>query len=81
MNDMTDWISINKKLPEPGKFVLCTIVKGSSKPFVRLLTYNKYSGYNVPHFWNGALIADKYVTHWMPLPKPANSTKEDIKDE
>ena len=60
------WISVSDSLPKDNELVICATTDG----IVRLYEYYAPKGYNKPHFWNGALIADKKITHWMPFPKP-----------
>ena len=60
------WISVSDSLPKDNELVICATTDG----IVRLYEYYATKGYNKPHFWNGALIADKKITHWMPFPEP-----------
>lgn len=58
---MSEWISVNDKLPErQGRYLTHSVIAGQS--LVAILWYEKYrSGF------------DKEVTHWMCLPKPPHT--------
>lgn len=59
-----EWISVEDKLPEPFIYVLCTYNDGYEPNIV-----------NIGCLFSGGswLYEDTYgkVTHWMPMPKPA----------
>jgi hypothetical protein len=62
---MTEWISVDERLPEENGDYLCTWHCGSIAPHVMVYIgrysdkYKRFSNMD----WN-------YVTHWMPLPQP-----------
>lgn len=61
---MSNWISVEDKLPEEGVKVLCSYEN-----------YNKHAGFIVAMFVNGSFYgggnyAPRGITHWMPLPEP-----------
>jgi len=74
---MTDWISVKDRLPvetinpltQDFEPVICATTFGD----VRVYGYGKPKGHDKAHFWLGAGIMDKYVTHWMPLPQKPES--------
>lgn len=56
---MPAWISVNDRLPEHCKNVLCVTTRG--RPFVC-----KYD-----HRWKRWVIGGNVtITHWMPMPEP-----------
>ena len=71
---MNEWISVKDRLPE-GKispitgdfeYVLCATTFGD----VRAFKYGAPKGWHgEAHFWHGAGMMDKYVTHWMSMPE------------
>lgn len=69
------WTSVKELLPEehadehPYEFeqFLCSTVWDD----VRMVGFGTRTGDDMPHFWSGNSIWDDWVTHWMPLPKPA----------
>ena len=54
-----EWISVDKKLPNPGELVLCYCNKGG-------IILARYS--DVYNRWRVAGTIN--ITHWMPLPTP-----------
>lgn len=69
---LMSWVSVKDSLPQEKispithdfENVLCATTFGD----VRAFKYGTPVGHTEAHFWNGAGIMDKYVTHWMPLP-------------
>ena len=64
---MTEWISVEDKLPEPYQWVLC-ISSGGVYEIKRAL--KKSSGVGMLSAIAGADWLDERVTHWQPLPEP-----------
>ena len=68
------WISVTERLPEekinPYTHDFEPIICSTNFGDVRVYKYGTPTGWDEPHFWNGAGIVDWYVTHWMPLPEP-----------
>lgn len=60
-----EWINVKDKLPEPLKDVLCTFNNGRYEPKIVDRAWMFYDG-----SWPYEEIYGK-VTHWMPLPEPA----------
>ena len=60
-----EWISINDKLPEKGRFVLvydfCTGVQ---------------CGVNYGDIWDFGYGISRNVTHWQPLPEPPEGSDD-----
>lgn len=59
------WISIKDNLPEPLDTVLCTYNDGGYEPKIVATGWMYYDG-----SWSYEDIYGK-VTHWMPMPEPA----------
>jgi len=67
INDMSEWISVEDRLPEQGDYsVFAAFDNGSVEPV---------SSYNFPtdmvhvEDWLRDKVTPK-ITHWMPLPEP-----------
>ena len=58
---MSDWISVDDRLPDHGNFVLVS----DSKRITMARIQNKHQWYFTDHSSIGIII-----THWQPLPKP-----------
>lgn len=59
---MSDWISVEDRMPEPG--TTCLVVHGKE---VEISYLNNRSIFLIAHLRGGI------VTHWMPLPEPPNN--------
>ncbi len=76
MKEMSEWISVNDRLPcekvnkntRDFEYVLCATTFGD----VRTFKFGTPKGWHEPHFWD-LVPMDKYVTHWMPLPEMPNA--------
>ena len=70
----TKWVPVAERLPEekinPYTHDFEPIICSTNFGDVRVYKYGTPTGWDEPHFWNGAGIVDWYVTHWMPLPEP-----------
>lgn len=64
---MSEWISVEDRLPEDGDKVLCC--------FVRDTGINKPDEVIVGDFYWHKLWVLNHVTHWMPLPSPPQTVK------
>ena len=62
---MTDWISVDDKLPESGKWYLCAS-KGSRH--VEIVFFDGVNDSGIHWLQNGDYL--ERVTHWQPLPEP-----------
>ena len=78
---MDEWVSVKARLPDEKinkitcnfEYVLCATIFGDVRPY----KYGTPIGWKEPHFWDGAGIMDKYVTHWMEFPKmPSGSLRK-----
>lgn len=73
MCDVMKWTRVEDGLPEEKlnknrhdfEYVLCATTFGDVRPF----TFGKAICGKKPHFWWGGEMVDRYVTHWMYLPK------------
>ena len=69
----TEWISVDERLPEEGKNVLC--IEGN-KTFIAFMETVEDCGTHVPVFWDWVAYDrddtwnEVCPTHWMPLPEP-----------
>jgi len=68
--DTMDWVSVRERLPEEGKLV--DVCVSTPHKYVRLTDCYLFDGY-----WHenkddspGAIMASKYITHWMEKPEP-----------
>ena len=76
-----DWISVKDILPAGRtnpitldfEEVLCATTFGD----VRAYKYGKRLGDTDAHFWHGAGIMDRYVTHWQYMPKHPKEVQRD----
>lgn len=62
-----DWISVNERLPDPEKRVICVTM--SKRIIIACRTKHsvmREGGYKFYKVW-------ELVTHWMPLPEPPKS--------
>jgi hypothetical protein len=57
---MSEWISVEERLPEESGWYLVNIFVPFDLDFMNLSHYSKGYGWNNP----------ATVTHWMPLPEP-----------
>ena len=67
---MSEWISVKDKLPEDEQLVFCSGLDfevGPSRHY-GVLRYNNGEFAYVDD--DGIYEEWKYITHWMPLPKP-----------
>ncbi len=74
---MSEWISVNDRLPETEEIVLVT-VSGCPHKNITLVCACELAEFNVHEGW----ILEMYpewenpiVTHWMPLPEPPKEDK------
>ena len=61
-----DWISVNDRLPENGRYVVCIAKRNPFSRFIPMVARIEKNGWVNP-------ITEQYiseVTHWMPLPEP-----------
>ena len=65
---MSEWISIDERMPEPGEFVIAW----ADTPLLRMLDHGKHDHIIVRQLLtqDGQRWADEGVTHWMKLPPP-----------
>ena len=63
---MTDWISVDDRLPEEGKRVLVT--DGRYVEYGGL--FGSYADYDTMMRSLAANIEHKDITHWQPIPDP-----------
>jgi hypothetical protein len=64
---VSEWISVNERLPEPATLVLVATQRGVKSAYRREVTKREHGGpWRVMGIWRGA----EYVTYWMPLPEP-----------
>lgn len=61
-----DWISVNDRLPDEGKYVLVWESQGFA--YCDKLIYG---------IWNIGANNGAIITHWMPLPEPPKEVSED----
>lgn len=66
--EMPKWISVDKRKPEVGKFVLFQYAKNAQNPTMHARNPMAVGRYEYGMFLvEGCSVK---VTHWMPLPKP-----------
>ena len=61
-----DWISVNDRLPENGRYVVCIAKRNPFSRFIPMVARIEKNGWVNP-------ITEQYiseVTHWMPIPQP-----------
>lgn len=61
-----EWISVEEKLPEAGRYVVCIAKRNPFSRFMPMVARIDKNGWVNP-------ITEQYisdVTHWMPLPQP-----------
>ena len=61
-----EWISVTKRLPEAGGYVVCIAKRNPFSRFIPMVARIERNGWVNP-------ITEQYileVTHWMPLPEP-----------
>ena len=61
-----EWISVEEKLPEAGRYVVCIAKRNPFSRFMPMVARIEKNGWVNP-------ITEQYiseVTHWMPLPEP-----------
>ena len=61
-----EWISVNDKLPEAGRYVVCIAKRNPFSRFMPMVARIEKNGWVNP-------ITEQYiseVTNWMPLPHP-----------
>ena len=64
-NEMSEWISVKDKMPEPGRYVACIAKRNPFSRFMPMVARIEKNGWANP-------ITEQYiseVTHWMPLPE------------
>lgn len=61
---VNEWISVEERLPEPNKLVLCIWLKSDGDSRYGFATYQR------DDIWYVSNEGMPCVTHWMPLPKP-----------
>ena len=61
-----EWVSVNDRLPEDGRYVVCIAKRNPFSRFMPMVARIEKNGWANP-------ITEQYiseVTHWMPLPQP-----------
>ncbi len=61
-----EWISVEGKLPEAGRYVVCIAKRNPFSRFMPMVARIEKNGWVNP-------ITEQYiseVTHWMPIPQP-----------
>ncbi len=73
---MSEWFSVKDRLPEkPGRYLVSYLRISNENITKKVVDTLKWENYG-PHLnpksrWHGTdRIRGKYITHWMPLPKP-----------
>lgn len=64
---MTEWISVEDRLPEEGEWVLTFSRKVNIKMWENNIFYDGDVNYYCP------IGVENGVTHWMPLPAPPDN--------
>ena len=78
LTPQNEWVSVGERLPEDdapaGRKQITVLVCSKAK---KVLTASRiyepereYNGKVYPARWRWSKLMNKYVTHWMPLPKP-----------
>ena len=65
-NEMSEWISVKDKMPQPGRYVACIAKRNPFSRFMPMVARIEKNGWANP-------ITEQYiseVTHWLPLPEP-----------
>lgn len=63
------WIPVSERLPEKDKSVFVFTDCGE--------TDFAYIGYRTGHWFTNGMLLIPTVTHWMPLPEPPETTREE----
>ena len=66
-----EWISVEEKLPEAGRYVVCIAKRNPFSRFMPMVARIEKNGWANP-------ITEQYiseVTHWMPLPPAPGDMK------
>ena len=61
-----EWVSVNDRLPEDGRYVVCIAKRNPFSRFMPMVARIEKNGWANP-------ITEQYiseVTHWMPIPEP-----------
>ena len=61
-----EWISVDDRLPETGRYVVCIAKRNPFSRFMPMVARIEKNGWVNP-------ITEQYiseVTHWMPMPQP-----------
>ena len=64
---LSNWISVNERLPEDGVDVLVGYDFADNDPFI--MTYEDGRWF---YGIDGDFMLNNNITHWMPLPEPPN---------
>jgi hypothetical protein len=65
---MSKWIPVSERLPEEQKSYLTYWTDET----MEVVDYR----YEYMDLWNGKLICNQVLTHWMPLPDPPEETND-----
>lgn len=63
------WIPVSERLPKKDKIVFVFTDCGE--------TDFAYIGYTTGHWFTNGMLLIQTVTHWMPLPEPPETTREE----
>lgn len=66
---MSEWISVEDRLPELNKIVLIFCRSGPLKDHICFIGKLTKDGYEYFTNLSGQEIYSEYITHWMPLPE------------
>jgi hypothetical protein len=74
---MSNWISVEDRLPEVGVDVLVFPIKMhlDDDPVYTGHRVKNHAGY-FNYIWAGSIYLIRGVTHWMPLPEPPKARGE-----
>jgi len=73
---MSDWISVEDRLPENGQDVLLVhMIRDDASSIMSGWVDNNYWFENC-YYGKAARIPASDITHWMPLPSPPNKRNE-----
>jgi hypothetical protein len=73
---MSDWISVQERLPEDDSDVLYV----TNEPLVNLGYVHRHTGEWIGYFHHGVDL-EEGVTHWMPLPKSPNASPDSRREK
>lgn len=74
---MSEWISVDERLPEDSREVLCWYLNTEGRYCYVIGSYSRrlFEGWETDIDNNECYYSPVKVTHWMPLPEPPDMKK------